>query len=162
MIFHLAAYNHVGGSFRHYSEALECNGNGTANLLNAYQEYDRFVYISVAKLQRANGSLHRDKNPQPVSPYAIGNTPEAHCRMMAGLGAHHGITTLVGPISTRAVVAEIIACLNNAPVRRHKGLNARIQLRGQSGRWHDSRRAAIGEIQYRRGGRDCHSRSPPP
>ena len=49
VIFHLAAYNHVGGSFRHYSEALECNGNGTANLLNAYEEYDRFAYISTAR-----------------------------------------------------------------------------------------------------------------
>ena len=53
VIFHLAAYNHVGGSFRHYSEALECNGNGTANLLNAYQDYERFVYISSSEVYGA-------------------------------------------------------------------------------------------------------------
>ncbi len=33
IIYHMAAYNHVGDSFLHVSEALHCNGIGTANLL---------------------------------------------------------------------------------------------------------------------------------
>ena len=131
VIFHLAAYNHVGGSFRHYSEALECNGNGTANLLNAYQEYDRFVYISSSEVYGAQTvPFIETKIPQPVSPYAIGKyTGELYCRMMmAELG--RPITVLrpfnaFGPYqSTRAVVAEIImTCLNNAPVRATLGTN---------------------------------------
>ena len=133
VIFHLAAYNHVGGSFRHYSEALECNGNGTANLLNAYQEYDRFVYISSSEVYGAQTvPFIETKIPKPVSPYAIGKyTGELYCRMMmAELG--RPITVLrpfnaFGPYqSTRAVVAEIImTCLNNAPVRATQGTQTR-------------------------------------
>ena len=133
VIFHLAAYNHVGGSFRHYSEALECNGNGTANLLNAYEEYDRFVYISSSEVYGAQTvPFIETKTPQPVSPYAIGKyTGELYCRMMmAELG--RPITVLrpfnaFGPYqSTRAVVAEIImTCLNNAPVRATLGTQTR-------------------------------------
>ncbi len=133
VIFHLAAYNHVGGSFRHYSEALECNGNGTANLLNAYQDYERFVYISSSEVYGAQTvPFIETKIPQPVSPYAIGKyTGELYCRMMmAELG--QPITVLrpfnaFGPYqSTRAVIAEIImTCLNNDPVRATEGTQTR-------------------------------------
>ena len=110
VIFHLAAYNHVGGSFRHYSEALECNGNGTANLLNAYEhEYDRFVYISSSEVYGAQTvPFIETKTPQPVSPYAIG---KIHWRALlqnddGGIGsAHYGFTSplmLLGPIKVHA------------------------------------------------------------
>ena len=44
IIFHLAAYNHVGDSFIHVSESLDVNSRGTANLFEAYTEFDKFVY----------------------------------------------------------------------------------------------------------------------
>lgn len=134
IVFHLAAYNHVGGSFRHYSEALECNGNGTANLLNAYDGYERFVYISSSEVYGAQDSVPfiETMTPQPVSPYAIGKyTGELYCRMaMSEMG--RPITVLrpfnaFGPYqSSRAVIAEIIAtCLANAPVQATEGTQTR-------------------------------------
>src|SRR3989338_11497264 len=39
IIYHLAAYNHVGDSFTHVSEAMDVNGKGTVNLLEAYNGY---------------------------------------------------------------------------------------------------------------------------
>ena len=44
-VFHFAAYNHVGDSFLHVQEWLACNAMGTANLLESYRDYVRFVYI---------------------------------------------------------------------------------------------------------------------
>ena len=46
IIFHLAAFIHVGDSFTRVTEALDINGKGTANLLEAYEDYERFIYTS--------------------------------------------------------------------------------------------------------------------
>jgi len=133
VVFHLAAYNHVGGSFRNYSEALECNGNGTANLLNAYQEFQRFVYVSSSEVYGAQTvPFIETQNPQPISPYAIGKyTGELYCRMMAAEMGHPisilRLFNAFGPYqSARAVIAEIIlTCLANNPVRATEGTQTR-------------------------------------
>lgn len=133
IVFHLAAYNHVGGSFRNYTEALECNGNGTANLLNAYQDYERFVYVSSSEVYGAQTvPFIETKIPQPVSPYAIGKyTGELYCRMMmTEMGYPISILrpfNAFGPYqSSRAVIAEIILkCLANNPVRATEGTQTR-------------------------------------
>ena len=44
IIFHLAAYNHVGDSFVHINESLKTNILGTSNLLEFGPSYDRFIY----------------------------------------------------------------------------------------------------------------------
>ncbi len=41
VIFHSAAYNHVGHSFTHVAESLDVNAKGTANLLEAYDGYEK-------------------------------------------------------------------------------------------------------------------------
>ena len=45
-IYHFAAYNHVGDSFLNVSEAIDVNSKGTVNLLDSYEDYERFIYIS--------------------------------------------------------------------------------------------------------------------
>ena len=45
LIYHLAAYNHVGDSFTQVSEAVDSNGKGTVNVLEAFDAYERFIYI---------------------------------------------------------------------------------------------------------------------
>lgn len=133
IVFHLAAYNHVGGSFRSYTEALECNGNGTANLLNAYQDYERFVYVSSSEVYGSQTvPFIETKTPRPVSPYAIGKyTGELYCQMMM-LEMGRPISILrpfnaFGPYqSARAVIAEIILkCLTNSPVKATEGNQTR-------------------------------------
>ena len=54
VVFHLAAYNHVGDSFTHVTEALDCNVRGTANVIEAYDHYDRFIYISSSEVYGKN------------------------------------------------------------------------------------------------------------
>ena len=74
IIFHLAAYNHVGDSFLHINEAMESNGRGTVNLLEAYQDYGRFVYISTSEVYGYQESVpfREDAHPFPLSPYSLG------------------------------------------------------------------------------------------
>ena len=119
VIFHLAAYNHVGGSFRTV-EALD-RGNGTANLLNAYQEYDRFV-ASVARYTARKRFLHRDKNPQTGVPVRDWEHPGVMQNDDGGIGPCITVLRplmLLDPIRWRAVVFEIImTCLNNARCER--------------------------------------------
>ena len=50
IVYHLAAYNHVGDSFAQVSEAIDCNAKGTVNLLESYQDYQRFIYISTSEV----------------------------------------------------------------------------------------------------------------
>ena len=42
-IFHLAAYNHVGDSFLHYSEAMFSNAIGNMNLLENAPDYNKLL-----------------------------------------------------------------------------------------------------------------------
>ena len=48
IIFHLAAYNHVGDSFLHFNESLISNTIATANLLEFAPQFERFVYTSTS------------------------------------------------------------------------------------------------------------------
>ena len=48
IIFHLAAYNDVKGSFSNYNDALETNVIGTSNLLENLKKYKQFIYISTS------------------------------------------------------------------------------------------------------------------
>ena len=74
VIFHLAAYNHVGDSFMHVSEALMSNAIGTANLLESGVEFERFVYTSTSEVYGYQESVpfQEDFFPFPISPYSIG------------------------------------------------------------------------------------------
>src|SRR5262245_23360371 len=50
IVFHLAAYNHVGESFRQVEECFDVNAKGTANLLDACEGVDTFVYMSTSEV----------------------------------------------------------------------------------------------------------------
>lgn len=74
IVYHLAAYNHVGDSFLHVNESLMSNAVATANLLECGPEYGRFVYISSSEsygLQK-KVPFTESSTPFPISPYAIG------------------------------------------------------------------------------------------
>ena len=124
VIFHLAAYNHVGDSFTHVSEALNCNVQGTANVLEAYDGYERFVYTATSEVygHQEQVPFEEGMTPQPISPYAVGKYGgELYCRMKTE-GADQRIAIVrpfnaFGPYqSTRAVIAEmILTCLAGTP-----------------------------------------------
>jgi len=134
IIYHLAAYNHVGDSFMHVSEVFDVNTKGTANLMECYDGYDRFIYISTSEVYGLQSSIpfREDMNPQPISPYAVSKySGELFCRMK-----HHvtGAPVVVlrpfnayGPYqSSKAIIPELIlGCLRGETIKTTKGEQTR-------------------------------------
>jgi len=134
IIFHLAAYNHVGDSFTHVAEALDCNVKGSANVLESYDGYERFIYISTSEVYGYQQTVpfHEDMTPRPISPYAVGKYGgELYCRLRLQQSDNRMIIVrpfnAFGPYqSPRAVIAEIVLlCLAGKPVICTEGKQTR-------------------------------------
>jgi nucleoside-diphosphate-sugar epimerase len=134
IIFHLAAYNHVGDSFLHFSEAMTSNSQGTVNLLEAYEDYDRFVYTSTSEVygHQEEVPFREQATPFPLSPYAVGKySGELYARLkQRSLGRPIVVLrpfNAFGPYqSARAVIAElIIKCLRGEDVVTTEGKQTR-------------------------------------
>ncbi|MDP8293120.1 MAG: GDP-mannose 4,6-dehydratase [Candidatus Orphnella occulta] len=133
-VFHLAAYNHVGNSFLHVGEVLDTNSNGTANVLETLDHYERFVYISTSEVYGVQDSVPfiEHKYPHPISPYSIGKYTGELYSLMKQREAGRPIVALrpfnaFGPYqSTRAVIPELIVnCLRGVPVLTTEGKQTR-------------------------------------
>ena len=120
IIYHLAAYNHVGDSFLQINEAIECNSRASVNLLEAYQDYERFVYISSSEVYGYQETVpwHEEMPVRPISPYSAGKYMGELYARMKFFSTKKPIVVLrpfnaFGPYqSPRAVTAElIIKCL---------------------------------------------------
>jgi UDP-glucose 4-epimerase len=134
IIFHFAAYNHVGDSFLHVNEAIESNARGSANLLEACEDYARFIYISSSEVYGFQDSVPfcETANPFPISPYAIGKyAGELYARMKYHVERNPIVVlrpfNAFGPYqSPRAVIAEIIlTCLKGDVVCATEGRQTR-------------------------------------
>jgi UDP-glucose 4-epimerase len=133
IVFHLAAYHHVGDSFTHFSEALDTNCLGTSNLLEALDGYERFVYTSTSEVYGLQSSLpfKEEMTPHPISPYAIGKyAGELYSLMKYSMG--YPVTVLrpfnvYGPSqSAEALIPEMISdCLAERPIRATEGKQTR-------------------------------------
>ena len=134
VIYHFAAYNHVGDSFVHVSEALDVNVRGTANVIDAYDGYERFIYISTSESygDQPEVPFNEKMRPQPVSPYSVGKYGgELYCRMKME-NMNKPIVLLrpfnaFGPYqSPRAIISEIINdCLLGKTIRSTEGKQTR-------------------------------------
>ena len=135
IIFHLAAYNHVGDSFMHVSEALLSNMLGTANLLEYAPAYDRFLYMSTSECYgyQETALFQEDHAPFPISPYAIGKyAGELYSLMKKKQKGGLPIVCVrafntFGPYqSERAVIPELIVrCLRSLPIETTQGVQTR-------------------------------------
>lgn len=134
IVYHFAAYNHVGDSFRHVSHSFDVNGKGTANLLDACERAKKFIYISSSEIYgyQKEVPFKEDFNPRPLSPYAIGKyAGELYCRMK--LHINNAPIVILRPFnafgpyqSTRAIIPEtIINCLLGKEVKTTKGKQTR-------------------------------------
>lgn len=134
IIFHLAAYNHVGDSFLHVNEALMSNAIATANLLEFAPEFKKFVYTASSEVYGYQESVpfHEDFLPFPISPYAIGKYAG---ELYAKMKCHQTNKQIVsirpfntfGPYqSDRAIIPElIINCLRGIPIKTTEGKQTR-------------------------------------
>jgi UDP-glucose 4-epimerase len=134
VVYHLAAYNHVGDSFLHVNEALDSNAKGTANVLESCEGYERFVYISTSEVYGSQASVPfvETMTPNPISPYAVGKyAGELYCRMQMHMRDRRVVVlrpfNAFGPYqSPRAVIAELILTfLAGHPVRTTEGRQTR-------------------------------------
>jgi Nucleoside-diphosphate-sugar epimerases len=136
VIFHLAAYNHVGQSFVQVEECFDVNAKGTANLLDtAGKSVEKFVYMSTSEVYgyQTEVPFLESMCPQPISPYAITKyAGELYCQMKQRIGGDRSVVILrpfntFGPYqSAKAVIPELIVnCLRGGPIRTTKGEQTR-------------------------------------
>lgn len=135
IVFHLAAYNHVGESFRQVEECFDVNAKGTANILDVSEGARRFVYISTSEVYGHQPSVPFTESqcPEPISPYSITKyAGELYCRMRERMSGGPSIVILrpfnaFGPYqSAKAIIPElIITCLRNQPVHTTLGEQTR-------------------------------------
>jgi UDP-glucose 4-epimerase len=135
VVFHLAAYNHVGESFTQVEECFDVNAKGTANVLDVCSNVEKFVYMSTSEVYGFQDSVPfvESMNPQPISPYAITKyAGELYCRMRQRISGAVPIVVVrpfntFGPYqSTKAIIPElIIDCLKGNPIRTTLGEQTR-------------------------------------
>jgi nucleoside-diphosphate-sugar epimerase len=136
IVFHLAAYNHVGESFRQVEECFDVNGKGTANLLDTCNDLSsKFVYVSTSEVygHQAGVPFTESMCPDPISPYGITKyAGELYCRLKQRIGGKPQVIVVrpfnaFGPYqSGKAIIPElIINCLRGLPIRTTKGEQTR-------------------------------------
>ncbi|MBI4365611.1 MAG: GDP-mannose 4,6-dehydratase [Deltaproteobacteria bacterium] len=116
IIFHLAAYNHVGDSFLHVAEAVNSNCQGTVNLMDGYEDYECFIYTATSEVYgfQEQVPFTETATPFPLSPYALGKYAGELYARLKWKSLHRPVAVLrpfnaFGPYqSPRAIVAELI------------------------------------------------------
>jgi nucleoside-diphosphate-sugar epimerase len=135
VVFHLAAYNHVGQSFVQVEECFDVNAKGTANLLDTCGGAAKFIYMSTSEVygHQTEVPFVETMDPEPISPYAITKyAGELYCRMKQRIGGDTSVVILrpfntFGPYqSAKAVIPELIVnCLRGEPIKTTKGEQTR-------------------------------------
>jgi UDP-glucose 4-epimerase len=135
VVFHLAAYNHVGQSFGQVEECFDVNAKGTANLLDICDGVEKFVYMSTSEVygQQTQVPFVETMTPEPISPYAITKyAGELYCRMKQRIEGETSVVivrpfNVYGPYqSTKAIIPElIIDCLQGRTIRTTRGEQTR-------------------------------------
>ena len=73
LVFHLAAYNHVGDSFKHVLENVNSNFISTINLLNNGPKIKKLIHMGTSEIYGIQTKLpfNVKEMPNPMSPYAV-------------------------------------------------------------------------------------------
>ena len=136
VVFHLAAYNHVGQSFMQVEECFDVNAKGTANLLDTCGDsVEKFLYMSTSEVygHQQEVPFVETMCPQPISPYAITKyAGEMYCQMKQRIGGERSVIILrpfntFGPYqSAKAVIPELIVnCLRGGVIKTTGGEQTR-------------------------------------
>jgi UDP-glucose 4-epimerase len=135
VVFHLAAYNHVGQSFVQVEECFDVNAKGTANLLDMCSGTEKFIYMSTSEVygHQTEVPFVETMCPEPISPYAITKyAGELYCHMKQRIGGQTSVVMLrpfntFGPYqSAKAVIPELIVnCLRGETIHTTLGEQTR-------------------------------------
>ena len=134
IIFHFAAYNHVGDSFKHIKENIDSNLMSTINLLNYGPKFRKFVHIGSSEIYGIQKKIPFDiKNtPNPMSPYGITKYASEMYSRIKSLEKNFDLL-LIRPFNTfgpyqseKAIIPEIIIkCLLNKDINATYGRQTR-------------------------------------
>jgi UDP-glucose 4-epimerase len=134
IVFHLAAYNHVGDSFKHVFENVNSNLLSTVNLLNHGPRIKKLIHMGTSEIYGMQKVLpfNTDEKPNPMSPYGV--TKYASELFSLLKSKHTNLNLLcVRPFNTfgpyqseKAIIPEIILkCLQNKEIKTTAGKQTR-------------------------------------
>ena len=133
-LFHLAAYNHVGDSFKHVTENISSNFISTVNLLNHGPKFKKFIHIGSSEMYGIQKKVPFQVNeiPNPMSPYSLAKlSSESFARLKArqdkiNLVCIRPFNTFGPYQSEKAIIPEIIIkCLKGSEIKTTKGKQTR-------------------------------------
>ena len=133
-IFHLAAYNHVGDSFKHVTENINSNLFSTINLLDHGPRFKKFIHIGSSEIYGLQKKVPFNVNeiPIPMSPYALAKySSELYARLKSRQSGSNLICirpfNTFGPYqSEKAIIPEIIIkCLLGREIKTTSGEQTR-------------------------------------
>ena len=134
VVFHLAAYNHVGDSFKHVLENVNSNLLSTINLLNHGPKIKKLIHMGTSEIYGIQKKLPFDtkETPNPMSPYGV---TKYASELFSLLKSKHTKLKLIcvrpfntfGPFqSEKAIIPEIILkCLQNKEIKTTAGEQTR-------------------------------------
>lgn len=132
--FHLAAYNHVGDSFKHVLENVNSNLISTINLLNNGPKIKKFIHMGTSEIYGLQKKLPFDvkEKPNPMSPYAVTKFGSELFSILKTKSSKLDLLCLrpfntFGPYqSEKAIIPEIIIkCLQNKEIKTTGGKQTR-------------------------------------
>lgn len=132
VVYHLAAFHHVGDSFKQSEECFQVNALGSANVLDVFSK-SKIVYMSTSEVYGHQIGVPWDEamTPRPQSPYAITKyAGELYALMKQKLGfpvqVVRAFNTFGPGQSSRAVIPDLVLkCLAGKPVETSPGEQTR-------------------------------------
>ena len=133
-VFHLAAYNHVGDSFKHVLENVNSNLISTINLLNNGPKIKKIIHMGTSEIYGSQNKLPFDvkEKPNPMSPYAVTKFASELFSVLKSKSSKIDLLCVrpfntFGPFqSEKAIIPEmIIKCLQNHEIKTTGGKQTR-------------------------------------
>ena len=133
-VFHLAAYNHVGDSFKHVLENVNSNLISTINLLNSGPKIKKIIHMGTSEIYGSQNKLPFDvkEKPNPMSPYAVTKFASELFSVLKSKSSKIDLVCVrpfntFGPYqSEKAIIPEmIIKCLQNHEIKTTSGKQTR-------------------------------------
>ena len=134
LVFHLAAYNHVGDSFKHVLENVNSNFISTINLLNNGPKIKKLIHMGTSEIYGIQTKLpfNVKEMPNPMSPYAVTKYASELFSLLKSKSNNLNLICVrpfntFGPFqSEKAIIPEmIIKCLQNKEIKTTGGKQTR-------------------------------------
>ena len=134
LVFHLAAYNHVGDSFKHVIENINSNLISTINLVNNGPKIKKIIHMGSSEIYGIQTKLpfNVKEMPNPMSPYAVTKYASELFSLLKSKSNKLNLICVrpfntFGPYqSEKAIIPEmIIKCLQNKEIKTTGGKQTR-------------------------------------